>query len=88
MGSDKKKKKEKMLSTCTYQNNFPIFYTLSSVCIFSIKLLDQTWNSLYCQTYNSYDGSSQNVVLDQLIVPKLIFFFILNTYLVDIVLIV
>ena len=37
----------KMLSTCTYQNNlttalksfiFPIFYTLTSVCIFSKHL--------------------------------------------------
>ena len=31
--------------------------------------------------------SSENLVLDQLIIPKLIFFFILITYLVDIVLI-
>ena len=30
---------------------------------------------------------SENLVLDQLIIPKLIFFFILITYLVDIVLI-
>ena len=31
--------------------------------------------------------SSENLVLDQLIIPKLIFFFIFITYLVDIVLI-
>ena len=31
--------------------------------------------------------SSENLVLDQLIIPKFIFFFILITYLVDIVLI-
>ena len=31
--------------------------------------------------------SSENLVLDQLITPKLIFFFILITYLVDIILI-
>ena len=43
-------------------------------------------NSPYCQPYNSYNVSSENLVLDQLI-PKLIFFFILITYLVDIVLI-
>ena len=54
----------------------------------TLQLPDQTWNSLYCETYNSYYGSSQNLVSDQLIIPKLIFFFILNTYLLDIVLIV
>ena len=45
------------------------------------------WNSPCCQLYNPYNGSSKNLVFDQLIMPKLIFFFILNTYLVDIVLI-
>ena len=44
-------------------------------------------NSPYCQLYNSYNVSSQNFVLDQLIIPKLILFFILITNLVDIVLI-
>ena len=44
-------------------------------------------NSPYCQPYNSYVLSSENLVLDQLIIPKFIFFFILITYLVDIVLI-
>ena len=39
------------------------------------------------QPHNSYDVSSENLVLDQLIIPELIFFFILITYLVDIVLI-
>ena len=47
----------------------------------------QICNSPYCQPYNSYNVSSKNLVLDQLIIPKLIFFFILITYLVDIVLI-
>ena len=51
------------------------------------KLPDQFCNSPYCQPYNSYNVSSENLVLDQLIIPKLIFFFILITYLVDIVLI-
>ena len=45
------------------------------------------FNSPYCQPYISYNVSSENLVLDQLIIPKLIFFFILITYLVDIVLI-
>ena len=44
-------------------------------------------NSPNCQPYNSYNVSSQNFVLDQLIIPKLILFFILITNLVDIVLI-
>ena len=29
---------------------------------------------MYCQPYNSYNVSSDNLVLDQLIIPKLIFF--------------
>ena len=45
------------------------------------------WNSPYCQLYNPYNVSSKNLVFDQLIMSKLIFFFILNIYLVDIVLI-
>ena len=36
------------------------------------------------QPYNSYNVSSKNLILDHLIIPKLIFFFILITYLVDI----
>ena len=50
-------------------------------------LPDQICNSPYCQPYNSYNVSSENLVLDQLIIPKLIYLFILTTYLVDIVLI-
>ena len=42
--------------------------------------------SPYCQPYNSYNVRSENLVLDQLIIPKLIFFFILITCLVNIVL--
>ena len=38
-------------------------------------------------TFNSYNISSENLVLDQLIIPKLIFFFVLIINLVDIVLI-
>ena len=44
-------------------------------------------NSSYCQPYNSKNVSSENLALNQLIIPKLIFFFILISYLVDIVLI-
>ena len=57
------------------------------VHILTLKLPDQICNSPYFQPYNSYNFSSENLVLDQLIIPKLIFFFILITYLVDIVLI-
>ena len=38
-------------------------------------------------TIHSCNVSSENLVLDQLIIPKLIFFFILITCLLDIVLI-
>ena len=47
----------------------------------------QTCNSPYHQPYISYNVSSANLVLDQLIIPKLLFFFILIIYLVNIVLI-
>ena len=50
-------------------------------------LPDQIYHSPYRQQYNSYNVSSENLVLDQLIIPKLIFFFILITQLVDIELI-
>ena len=45
----------------------------------------QICNSPYCQPYNSYNVSLENIVLDQLIIPKLIFFFTLITCLIDIV---
>ena len=48
---------------------------------------DQICNSPYCQPYDSYNFNSQNLVLDQIIIPKLIFFSVLITYLVDVVLI-
>ena len=44
------------------------------------------FHSPYSQPYNSYNASLENKVLDQVIIPKLIFFFILITYMVDIVL--
>ena len=44
-------------------------------------------NSHYFLPYSSYDISLENLVLDQLIIPKLIFFFVLITFLLDIVLI-
>ena len=59
---------------------------LHCICL-TLKLPDQICDSPYFQLYNSYNVSSENLVLDQLIIPKLIFFFILISYLVDIVLI-
>ena len=53
----------------------------------TLQLPAQICNSSYCQPYNSCNVSSENLVLDQLIIPKLIFFFMLITYLVDILLI-
>ena len=44
-------------------------------------------NFPYSLPYNSYDISSENLVLNQLIIPKLIFLFILITCLFDSVLI-
>ena len=52
----------------------------------TLWLPDQIFNSPCCQPYNSYDGSPEKLVLDQPIIPKRILFFILITYLVDIVL--
>ena len=45
-------------------------------------------NSLYCLLYNSYDVSLENLELDQPIIPKLIFFYILISCLLDIIIIV
>ena len=59
-------------------------------------LLQRSFNSFtprisstfpYSLPYNSYDISSENLVLNQLIIPKLIFLFILITCLFDSVLI-
>ena len=44
-------------------------------------------NSPFCLPYNSYDISQENLGLDQPMISWLIFFFILLTYLLDIVLI-
>ena len=51
----------------------------------TLELPDQICNSSYCQPYNSYNVSSESLVLDQLIILKFIFVFIHITYLVYIV---
>ena len=60
---------------------------VTGLVLLTLQLPGQFCNSPYCQPYNSYNLSSEYLVLDQLIIPKLIFFFILITYLVDIVLV-
>ena len=64
-----------------------LFLLFLIIRLLTLKLPYQIWNSPYCQPYNSYNVSSEDLVLDQPVIPKLIFFFILITYLVDIVLI-
>ena len=54
---------------------------------FDVNSQDLSSYSPYCQPYSSYDVSMKNFLLDQLIIPSLIFFFILITCLLDIVLI-
>ena len=58
-----------------------------SVIITSLTLRshDLMNNSPYCLPYNSYDVSSENLVLDQLIIPFTISLFILITCVLDIV---
>ena len=41
--------------------------------IVTLELPDQIFTSPYCQPYNSYNVSSENLVLDQVIIPKLTF---------------
>ena len=59
--------------------------SLTPLSLINPLTLRSDCNSPYCQPYNSCNVSPENLVLDQLIDPKLIFFFILFTYLVDIV---
>ena len=69
-----------------FMHIFP-YVPRSSTRVLTLQLSDQICNSSYCQPYDSYNVSSENLVLDRVIIPKLIFFFILIAYLVDIVLI-
>ena len=62
-------------------------YSYSVEPVLTLALPDQICNSPYCQLYNSYNVSSENLLLDQLVILKLIFFFIFISYLVDIALI-
>ena len=78
-----------------------ILFNILYICVFyilfqNIPTKDFQFDSLsssltagsspYCLSYNSCDVISENLVLDQLIISKLIFFFILITCLLNIVL--
>ena len=59
---------------------------LQNVCFdWAFYSQDLYSNSPYCLLYNSCDIGWENLVLDQLIILRLIFVFILITYLHDIV---
>ena len=60
---------------------------IGKVCSLPFNSQDLISNSPYCLPYSSSDVSLENLVWDQLIIPLLIFFFILITCLLDIVLI-
>ena len=89
------KRISKQCLTVRFSSHLFSFYPVGSVCSFlSLKTSkvpfssqDLISSSLYCLPYSSYDVRSENLVLDQLIIPLMIFFFILITYLLDIVLI-
>ena len=66
---------------------YQLFKQITFYVKLTLSLPDQICDSLYCQLYNSHNVSSENLVLDQLTIPKLIFFFILITYRFDVVLI-
>ena len=55
--------------------------------ILTLHSQDLISNSSHYLPYYSHDGNSENLVLDQLIIPQLIFLFIPITCLLDIVLI-
>ena len=78
IGNDEKKKKKKK------QTNQALRRKVNQ----SFYFQDLISNSPYCLPYNPRDVDSENLVLDQLIISKLIFSFILITCLLDIVLIV
>ena len=71
--------------------NFTLLYKkwngVGNAAVFDLITPRSNCNFPYCQPYNSYNDSSENLVLDQLFIPKLIFFFIFITYLVNIALI-
>ena len=53
----------------------------------NLNYQDLSSNSLYCLTYNSFNVNLENLILDQLKIPYLIFYFIFVTSMHDIVLI-
>ena len=90
------KRISKQCLTVRFSSHLFSFYPVGSICSFlslrtskvPFSSQDLISSSLYCLPYSSCDVRSENyLVLDQLIIPLMIFFFILITYLLNIVLI-
>ena len=64
-----------------------LFLGVKGLIVLTLQLPDQICNSPYCHPYNSHNGRSENLELDQLIIPNLIYFLILITCLVNTVMI-
>ena len=75
------------LSPCKICIKFCVESILLHFVLLILKLPHRICNSPNGWSYNSCNVNSENIGLDQLIIPKLIFFLILTTYLVDVVLI-
>ena len=75
-----------MLSSLSKSENFTTFQSKFKNVNLIFNSQDLIINSPYCLPYSSCDISLENYVLDQLITPWLIFFFILITCLFDIIL--
>ena len=71
----------------TSSSLFKCFSKNSITCLLTLSLPDHISNSPNYLPYNSNNVSTENLVLDQLSIPKFIFLFILITCLVDTVLI-
>ena len=65
-----KRKEAGQIKNMTEKRRVAINFILSE----HLNSLDQICHFPYCQPYNSYNVSSENLVLDQLIIPKLKFF--------------
>ena len=76
-----------MIRICFSKQAFSAIYALSNKQNIDPSNCNYPSNSPYCLPYSFYDVSLENLVLDQFTIPLLIFFFILITCLLDIVII-
>ena len=61
------------MANSKWQYAFSCFYTKVETCVITYLLVHFQYfisNSLYSLWYNSYDVSSENLVSDQLVIPK------------------